>query len=60
MEKLNISEKFNVDDIRKIREYDNERRRGMNAEELMRDICAGAEEGHKILEGLQSSRRMNA
>ena len=60
MEELNISEKFNVEDIRKIREYEDERRRNMNAQELMSDIYAGAEEGHKILESLKNSRRMNA
>ena len=60
MGKLNISEKFNIDDIRKIREYDNKRRSGMNAEELMRDVYADAEEGHKILEKMQNPRKLDA
>jgi len=29
----------------------------MNAEELMCDICTGAEKGHKILEKLQNLQR---
>ena len=57
MERPIISEKFNVEDIRKIREYDDNRRRGMTASELARDIQKSAEEGHNILARLAASRK---
>jgi hypothetical protein len=48
---------FSVDDIRKIREYDDKRRRGMTAAELARDVHKEAEEGHDILARLMHSRQ---
>ena len=57
MERPVISKNFTVADIRKIREYDDERRRGMTAAELSRDVKKEAEEGHEILARIRSSRQ---
>ncbi len=39
-----ISERFDVDDIRKIREYNAARYKNMTTEEIIREIHEGAEE----------------
>ena len=52
-----ISSKFNVDDIRALREYDDTRRRNMDVGELVRDIRKEAEEGHSILAHFASLRQ---
>lgn len=53
MNKPEISERFDVDDIRKIREYNSLRHIHMSAEEIVADTKAGAE---KILERLNQKR----
>ena len=49
MDKPNLSKDFTVEDIRKLREYNNERRKNMTPEELSEDIKAGAAEGLRLL-----------
>lgn len=43
MKEPTISEKFDVDDIRKIREYNAERYKNMTTEEIISDTRKGAE-----------------
>ena len=47
MEKPIISESFNLDDIRKIRDYNSWRHSQMTTEEIIVDIRKGAEEFQK-------------
>lgn len=49
MNNLQISQSFSVEDIRRIRNDDDKRRRDMTPKELADDIRKGAEEGHRIM-----------
>lgn len=44
MKEPTISERFDVDDIRKIREYNAARYKDMTTEDILNDIKSGAEE----------------
>ena len=44
-----ISKNMTVEDIHKIREWNYERRKGMNAEEVKRDIRRGADEFRRLM-----------
>lgn len=48
--KLEISERFDVNDIRKIREYNSARFLNMTRAEIVADTKAGAEKVLKLLE----------
>jgi len=54
MDNLYISQSFSVEDIRRIRIDDNERRRDMDSKELAEDIRKSAEEGYRIMEQLRN------
>ena len=47
---LEISERFDIDDIRKIRDYNAQRYAGMTPAEIVADTRAGAEKVLKYLE----------
>ena len=47
MDKPEISEKFTIEDIHKIREYNAERRRKLTIEERLEDIKKSADECEK-------------
>ena len=51
----NTNQSFSVEDIRKIRNEDDKRRRDMNAKELAEDIRKSASEGRKIMEQLRKA-----
>ena len=55
MDNTNAGQSFSVEDIRRIRNEDDKRRRNMNAKELSEDIRKSARDGHKIMEQLQKS-----
>jgi len=50
MEKPEISEKFTVEDIHKIREYNYERRKDMSLEDRLKDIKESANECEKDID----------
>ena len=54
MEKLMISDKFTLEDIRKIREYNHERRITMTTEELLADIEERSKKGLELLEKIKN------
>ncbi|MDR0951751.1 MAG: hypothetical protein LBM18_02395 [Oscillospiraceae bacterium] len=56
MEKLIISPSFSMDDIRRIRSYEDRQCRNMTAQELAKHIQEGAREGHRILAELRQSQ----
>jgi len=60
MNNTNTSQSFSVEDIRKIRNEDNKRRRNMSAKELSEDVRKCASEGQKIMEQLKQSSLMIA
>ena len=55
MEKPEISSRFDVDDIRKIRDYNSWRHSQMTREEIIEDIKSGANEVLKEIEKLRAS-----
>ena len=55
MSSTSTNQSFSVEDIRKIRNEDNKRRRNMDAKELSEDIRKSASEGQKIMEQLRKS-----
>ena len=50
MEKPETSEKFTVEDIHKIREYNYERRKAMSLEDRLKDIKESANECEKDID----------
>jgi|GEM_PF-2311912 len=50
------NQSFSVEDIRRIRSEDDQRRRNMNARELSEDIRKSAEEGHRIMAQLRQEQ----
>lgn len=56
MDSTNTRQGFSVEDIRRIRNEDDIRRRGMNARELSEDIRKSAEEGYRILAQLRQNQ----
>ena len=60
MDNTNTSQSFSVEDIRKIRNDDDKRRRNMNAKELSEDIRKSASEGQRIMEQLRKSSLVKA
>jgi hypothetical protein len=58
MEKLTISPSFNLDDIRKIRNYEDQQCRDMTPDELAKHVHEGACEGHRILAEMKQARQM--
>ncbi len=57
MNKPEISPDFTLDDIRKLRQYNDERRKKMTPSELSDDIREGAKEGYRIIEELKSKAK---
>lgn len=57
MTKPTVSSYFNVDDIRKIREYNSLRHVNMTSEEIIEDTRKGASE---LLEKLKNRKKINA
>jgi len=57
MTKPTVSPYFNVDDIRKIREYNSLRHMNMTSEEIIEDTKKGASE---LLEKLKNRKKTNA
>lgn len=53
----NVSPDFTVEDIRKVREWNEQRRRGMTHKEIIADIEGGANEFTKLVE---ASRKMTS
>ena len=51
-----IGQSFSVDDIRRIRDEDDRRRRNMNAKELATDVREAATEGHRIMAALKDRK----
>ena len=56
MSKLDISEDFTIDDIRKIREYHDELREAMGEEEYSKHSKAKADRGIKRVEELRKKK----
>ncbi|MDO4963847.1 MAG: hypothetical protein Q4E75_07130 [bacterium] len=56
MKKPKLSSRFDVDDIRKLREYDYERKKKMTDEEWIDEINKSAEEGFKRIEAYKKCR----
>lgn len=52
-----ISERFDLDDIRKIREYDSLRYLQMTPEEILADIHEGAKRGLERMECLKAEAK---
>lgn len=52
-----ISDKFTVEDIHKIRYESFEKRKNMNAKELIEDTKRGAEEGKRIMAELKNRKK---
>lgn len=57
MDKPVLSPNFTVEDIRKLRNYNHERRMKMTPAELSRDIQEGAKEGYRILAELKKAKK---
>ncbi len=57
MNEQNISQSFNVDDIRRIRAEDEQRYRDMTPEEISQDIHERAQEGHRIMTRIQQEKK---
>jgi len=53
------SQSFNVDDIRRVREEDELRYRGMTPEEISHDIHERAQEGWNIIRKIQLEKGIN-
>ena len=51
-----MNEKFTIEDIHKIREYNYERRKNMSAKEYADDINSGAKKGIKRVEELKKKK----
>jgi hypothetical protein len=47
---------FSVDDIRRIRDEDDRRRRDMTAKELAADVREAAAEGHRIMAAIKEQK----
>ena len=56
--KLEISPDFTIEDIRKIRDYNYEMTKNMNAEEMIAYIKKGADSFRKELEEFKTKKRM--
>ncbi len=56
MNKPNISEKFTIDDIHKIREYNAERRKRLTLKERLADIKKSADECEKDIDEYRKTR----
>ena len=56
MNKPNISDKFSIEDIHKIREYNAERRRKLTSKERLADIRKSADECEKDINEYRKTR----
>ena len=56
MEKLNISEKFTIEDIHAIREYNAEKRKRLSLKERLEDIRKSANECEKDIEEYRKTK----
>ena len=56
MKKPDISEKFTIEDIHKIREYNTERRKKLTLQERLKDIRKSANECEKDIEKYRKTR----
>ena len=56
----NLSEEFTIDDIRTIRNWNNERYAGMSRSEIAEDINSGAREFEALLDAQRKAKRHGA
>ena len=59
MDRPILSPNFTLEDIRKLRSFNHERRLNMSPEELAKDIDEGAKEGYRILKELRKEKRQS-
>ena len=57
MNKFEISPNFTLEDIRKIREYNHERRKNMTYEEYWSDVSKGAKKALEMMAKLKGEKR---
>ena len=51
-----VSQRFGVEEIRRIREEDDMRYKGMTPEEISKDISERANEGHKLMDKIRCEK----